>query len=61
MRVGDRVLVVGRTLTFLGKKYRGRVGKITKHTTKHEVSLWRVRFNDGEALYEEKDLEIYNG
>ena len=61
MRVGDRVLVVGRTLTFLGKKYKGRVGKIIKLTTKHEVSLLKVRFSDGEVLYEEKDLEIYDG
>ncbi len=58
MKVGDRVRVVGRHLTFMGKKYHLQVGKITGYTIKHEVSLWRVEFEAGEALYEEEDLRI---
>lgn len=58
--IGDRVTVVGRTLTFLGKKFYRQVGEVTGHTTKHELLLFRVKFENGEALYEEKDLRIYN-
>ena len=56
MKVGDRVRVVGRSLTFAGKKFFKQAGKIIGHTIKHEVSLWRVEFETGEALYEEEDL-----
>ena len=60
MKVGDRVRVVGRSLTFLGKKFYKQEGEITGHTVKHEVSLWRVKFENGEALYEEDDLKEYH-
>ena len=59
-KVKDQVVVVGKTLTFLGRKFKGRRGKVTGHLVKHGLTLTRVKFSDGEALYEEEDLEVYN-
>jgi hypothetical protein len=61
MKIGDQVIITGRDLTFMGKKFNGWTGEIVGRQHKHGLRLWRVKFGDGprtELLFMKKNLRI---